>query len=64
MTYERLREQFDECVADKEYIEILNLAAGNGEDKVSDILSDLLSEEKFFTMDMVKRKLDLPVSIP
>jgi transposase len=64
MTYERLREQFDERLADKEYIEILNLAAGNGEDKVSDILSELLSEGKLFTMDMVKQKLDLPVLIP
>ena len=63
-TYERLRERFDEHLADREYIGILHLAAGNGEDKVSDILSDLLSEEKFFTMDMVKQKLDLPVSIP
>lgn len=62
--YERLQEQFDERLADKEYLEILNLAAGHGEDKVSDILRELISGKKRLIMDMVKEKLDLPVVIP
>ena len=62
--YERLKEQFNERLADKEYIEIVSLAAGHGEDKVSGILQELLSCEKLLTMDAVKHKLELPVSIP
>ena len=38
LAYERLRSDFEERRADKEYLEILSLAAGNGEEKVSGIL--------------------------
>jgi len=62
--YERLHEQFNERLADREYIEILYLAFSNGEEKVSGILSSLIAEEKRFTMETIKQKLDLPMPIP
>jgi hypothetical protein len=62
--YEYLHSEFEERRADKEYLEILRMAAENGEEKVSDILSCLLTEKKSFTMDTVKHALDIPFVIP
>ena len=64
VAYERLQDEFDERRADKEYLEILSLAAGHGEEKVSNILADLLLKKRCFTMDTVKQALQIPVMIP
>jgi hypothetical protein len=62
--YGRLREHFEERRADREYLEILSLSAGNGEDKVSEILAALINEKISFTMDTVKRKLNIQMPAP
>ena len=62
--YEQLQNQFNERLADREYIEILYLAFSQGEDRVSDILSGLIDKKERFTMETVKQKLDIPMSIP
>jgi transposase len=62
--YEQLLEQFEERRADREYLEILYLAAGNGEDKVSGLLSAIIDEKIPFTMDTVKRKLNIQTPLP
>jgi len=62
--YEQLRERFSERVADREYVEILYLAFSHGEEKVSDILAVLTSGKKLFTVDTVKRHLDIPTKVP
>ena len=64
VAYERLGEQFDERRADKEYLEILGMAAEHGEEKVSDILSELIEKKQMFTMDTVKQALKIEVVIP
>jgi len=64
LAHERLRSDFEDRRADKEYLEILSLAAGNGEGKVSGILRDLLIGNVRFTMDAVKRALRVPLVIP
>jgi len=62
--YGRLREHFEERRADREYLEILHLAAGNGEDRVSGLLAALVDEKIPFTMDTVKRKLNIRMPVP
>lgn len=62
--YEQLQNQFNERLADREYIEILYLAFNHGEDRVSGILSGLINRKERFTMETVKQKLDIPMSIP
>jgi transposase len=62
--YEQLHSQFNERLADREYIEILYLAFSHGEDRVSDILSGLIDGKERFTMETVKQELDIPMPIP
>ena len=62
--YEYLQSEFEERRADKEYLEILRMAAEHGEENVSNILADLLAEKKHFTMDTVKHALDIPFAVP
>ncbi len=64
LAHERLKEKFEERRADKEYVEILSLAAGEGEDRVSEALSELVAGGESFTMDSVKRALEIPVLVP
>lgn len=62
--YEQFQNQFNERLADREYIEILYLAFSHGEDRVSEILSGLIDGKERFTMETVKQKLDIPMPIP
>ena len=64
VAYERLGERFDDKRADKEYLEILGMAAEHGEDKVSDVLEELIRKKQGFTMDTVKQALDIEIVIP
>ena len=50
--------------ADREYIEILSLAANNGEDKVSEILRSLIRECGDVSAAAVRKGLDIPLEFP
>jgi hypothetical protein len=50
--------------ADREYIEILSLAANNGEEKVSGILGTLIRECGDVSADAVRKGLDIPAKFP
>jgi hypothetical protein len=62
--YEQLLGKNGERLADREYLEILDLAVSNGEEKVSDILADILGNGEKISMDMVKLKLNIPMRLP
>ena len=62
--YECLTVKYGERVGDKEYLAILNFAAMEGEDKVADILREVLAKKEQLTSDIVKSKLNLPMQIP
>ena len=62
--YEYLTAKYGERVGDREYLEILNLAAMEGEDKVADILKEILSKKVQLTPENVKLKLNIPMSFP
>lgn len=64
LAYECLTAKYGERVGDRTYLEILNLAAFNGEDKVADILKDILSKKEALTSDIIKLKLNIPMSFP
>jgi hypothetical protein len=63
-TYEYFRAKYGERVGDREYLEILNLAAMKGEDRVVNILKKLLKEKEQLTVENVKLKLNIPISFP
>lgn len=63
-TYEMLQNKYNERRASKEYLEILYLASQHGEDKVADILKDIIAEQSLLTMDSVKIKLEVPMRLP
>ncbi|MFZ2653459.1 MAG: hypothetical protein WAX69_00955 [Victivallales bacterium] len=50
--------------ADREYIEILSLAANNGEEKVSEILRALIRKCGDVSAGAVRRGLDIPAKFP
>ncbi len=50
--------------ADREYIEILSLAANNGEEKVSEILRSLIRECGVVSVSAVRKGLDIPTEFP
>ena len=62
--YEQLLGKNGERLADREYLEILDLAVSNGEEKVSDILADILGNGEKISMDTVKLKLNIPMRLP
>jgi hypothetical protein len=62
--YEQLLGKNGERLADREYLEILDLAVSNGEEKVSDILSDILGSGENISMGTVKLKLNIPMRLP
>lgn len=62
--YENLLEKCGERVADREYLEILYLAAHHGEDKVSAIIAGILKKKTSLSMDAVKLKLNIPLKMP
>ena len=63
-THEWLTAKYGERVGDREYLEILNFAAMQGEDKVANILRGILAEKGQPTVEKVKLKLNIPMSIP
>jgi len=62
--YEYLTIKYGERVGDKEYLAVLNFAAMEGEDKVADILREILAKKEQLTSDIIKSKLNLPMQIP
>jgi hypothetical protein len=62
--HEYLSAKYGERVGDREYLEVLNFAAMEGEEKVADILSDLIRKQKPLSVEKIKSKLELPVSLP
>ena len=62
--HEHLTAKYGERVGDREYLEILNLAAMEGEDRVADILRKILTEKAQLTPERVKLKLNIPMSFP
>lgn len=62
--YEYLIAKYGERVGDREYLEILNLAAMQGEDKVSDIIKGVLKAQEQLTLEKIKLKLNIPISFP
>lgn len=63
-TYEILQNKYNERQASKEYLEILYLASLYGEDKIAEILKEIITEESLLTMDNVKIKLEVPMRLP
>lgn len=63
-THEYLIAKYGERVGDREYLEILNLAAMEGEDRVADILREILAKKDSLTPEIVKLKLHIPMSLP
>ena len=64
LTYESLRTKYGERVGDREYLEILNLAAMEGEDKVAGILQEIFQKNGVPSVESIKVKLNLPRSFP
>lgn len=62
--YESLTAKYGERVGDREYLGILNLAAFEGEDRVADILKDILRKKEALTSDVIKLKLNIPMQFP
>lgn len=62
--YENLIAKYGERIGDREYLGILNLAAFNGEDRVADILRDILNKKEALTSDIIKLRLDIPMQFP
>ncbi len=63
-THEYLTAKYGERVGDREYLEILNLAAMEGEDRVANILRKILAKKDSLTPESVKLKLNIPMSLP
>lgn len=64
MAYEQLLGRNGERLADREYLEILELAVSSGEEKVSDILVGIMGNGEKISMDAVKIKLNIPMRLP
>ena len=63
-THEYLTAKYGERVGDREYLEILNLAAMEGEDRVTDILKEILAKKGRITPEIVKLKLNISMPFP
>ena len=64
MAYEYFVDKYNEHLASKEYLEILHLAAHNGEEKVSNIIIGILEKGEKLSIDAVKQKLNIPMNVP
>ncbi len=62
--YENLIAKYGERVGDRTYLEILNLAAFEGEDTVAGILKEILNKKEALTSDIIKLKLNIPMQFP
>lgn len=62
--HECLTAKYGERVGDREYLEVLNFAAMEGEDKVAGILNEMLVGQEELTVEQIKSKLNIPMSRP